>query len=584
MTTTKTNCEEQGIQQTASNIRIYNTLSRTKEPLQPVVSGKIGIYLCGPTVYDKAHIGHMVGPVIFDTIKRYLAYSGYDVTWVVNITDVDDKLIHKANERSISMGEVAEGNIEDYLKNLRGMGVDQIDHMPRATESMNDIIEMTASLIEQGFAYAVEGDVFFDVSQDKGYGKLTNRKQDDIQGEGGQAAAKKRSAADFALWKSAKPGEPSWDSPWGQGRPGWHIECSAMSRGLLGETFDIHGGGLDLVFPHHENEIAQSECCHSKPMARIWMHNGLLRAQSQAGKIGGRGDRDGAAGSEKMSRSKGAGGLADLIEQQGGEKIRFFLLRTHYRSTVLFSSEAIAEAATGLETFYRFFKRFERITGGSFYEVPAADSRCGEIPGETGEAFNAVIELRHQFLKSMDDDFNTGGAIGDLFELVRLLNKQIEDQQLEDPAMRSEIALIQLSQGVSVLRELSRTLGLFIASETNAGGGEGDVLLGEVLQLVIRLRAEARAAKKFQIADKIRDGLAEWEIVLEDRADATEWELSGDPEEALAGLMALLIDLRNTARSEKDFAAADHIRDSLAATHITLEDRADGTGWSVGVE
>jgi len=584
MTTTKANCEEQGIQQAASNIRIYNTLSRTKEPLQPVVSGKIGIYLCGPTVYDKAHIGHMVGPVIFDTIKRYLAYSGYDVTWVVNITDVDDKLIHKANERSISMGEVAEENIEDYLKNLRGMGVDQIDHMPRATESMNDIIEMTASLIEQGFAYAVEGDVFFDVGQDKEYGKLTNRKQDDIQGEGGQAAAKKRSAADFALWKSAKSGEPSWDSPWGQGRPGWHIECSAMSRGLLGETFDIHGGGLDLVFPHHENEIAQSECCHSKPMARIWMHNGLLRAQSQAGKIGGRGDRDAAAGSEKMSRSKGAGGLADLIEQQGGEKIRFFLLRTHYRSTVLFSSEAIAEAATGLETFYRFFKRFERITGGSFYEVPAADTRCGEIPGETGEAFNAVIELRHQFLNSMDDDFNTGGAIGDLFELVRLLNKQIEDQQLEDPAMRSETALIQLSQGVSVLRELSRTLGLFIASETNAGGGEGDVLLGEVLQLVIRLRAEARAAKKFQIADKIRDGLAEWEIVLEDRADATEWELSGDPEEAFAGLMALLIDLRNTARNEKDFATADHIRDSLAATHVTLEDRADGTGWSVGVE
>jgi cysteinyl-tRNA synthetase len=357
-----------------------------------------------------------------------------------------------------------------------------------------------------------------------------------------------------------------------------------MSRGLLGETFDIHGGGLDLVFPHHENEIAQSECCHSKPMAQIWMHNGLLRAQSQAGKIGGRGDRDAAAGGEKMSRSKGAGGLADLIDRQGGEKIRFFLLRTHYRSTVLFSSEAIAEAATGLETFYRFFKRFERITGNSFYEVPASDSRRGEIPGEMGEGLNAVIELRQRFLKSMDDDFNTGGAIGDLFELVRLLNKQIEDQHLEDPALRSEDALVRLTHGVSVLRELSRTLGLFIASATDAGSGEDQALLGEVLQLVIRLRAEARAAKKFEMADKIRDGLAERQIVLEDRANTTEWELSGDPEEAFAGLMALLIDLRNTARSEKDFGTADHIRDSLAATRITLEDRADGTGWSIGVE
>jgi cysteinyl-tRNA synthetase len=581
MTTIKTNCEEQGVQQTASNIRIYNTLSRSKEILQPVVSGKIGIYLCGPTVYDKAHIGHMVGPVIFDTIKRYLAYTGYDVTWVVNITDVDDKLIHKAKERSISMAEVAEENIEDYLKNLRGMGVDQIDHMPRATDSMSDIIEMTASLIDQGFAYAVEGDVFFDVCQDKEYGKLTNRTLNDLQGEGGQAAAKKRSAADFALWKSAKPGEPSWDSPWGQGRPGWHIECSAMSRGLLGETFDIHGGGLDLIFPHHENEIAQSECCHTKPMAQIWMHNGLLRAQSQAGKIGGRGERDASSGGEKMSRSKGAGGLADLIQQQGGEKIRFFLLRTHYRSTVLFSSEAIAEAATGLETFYRFFKRFERITGRSFYEVAAADLRGKEVPCQKGDALNPVQELKQRFLNSMDDDFNTGGAIGDLFELVRLLNKQIEDQQLEDPTLRSENALIQLEQDVSVLRELSQTLGLFIRAEEKVSGGQDATLLGEVLQLVIRLRSEARGAKRFEVADKIRDVLAEWKITLEDRSDVTEWEFDGDSGEALAGLMLLLIELRNAARNEKDFATADDIRDSLAIAHITLEDRADGTGWSV---
>ena len=578
MTTTKTNFETQNMQSAASNIRIYNTLSRTKEPLQPVVPGKIGIYLCGPTVYDKAHIGHMVGPVIFDTIKRYLTYRGYEVTWVVNITDVDDKLIHKANERSISMAEVAEENIEDYLKNLRGMGVDQIDHMPRATESMSEIIEMTESLVERDFAYAADGDVFFDVGRDQEYGKLTNRTIDDLQGEGGQAAAKKRSAADFALWKSAKPGEPAWDSPWGQGRPGWHIECSAMSRGLLGETFDIHGGGLDLIFPHHENEIAQSECCHGKPMARIWMHNGLLRAQAQSGKIGGRGERDANAGGEKMSRSKGAGGLAELIENQGGEKIRFFLLRTHYRSTVLFSPEAIAEAATGLETFYRFFKRFERITGISFYDVAPCDSQSQVSVTSRGES---VAELRQRFLKSMDDDFNTGGAIGDLFELVRLLNKRIESQQLEDPALRTADAIGELEDGVSVLRELSQTLGLFVAVPKNSSSGQGKGLLESVLKLVIRLRAEARAAKNFEVADRIRDGLAEWEIVLEDRSEATDWELKGDPDKALAGLMGLLIELRNRARGEKDFSTADDIRDSLTAARITLEDRADGTGWSI---
>ena len=275
----------------AMTLRVYNTLSRTKEPFEPVQPGKVGIYLCGPTVYDRAHIGHMVGPVIFDTIKRFLVHAGYQVTWVVNITDVDDKLIKKARERGVSMAEVARENTEDYLKNLAGLGVDQIDHMPKATESMGEIIRFTQALIDRGFAYAVDGDVFFDVGKDREYGKLTNRTVDALQGEGGEAAAKKRSSADFALWKRAKPGEPSWDSPWGQGRPGWHIECSAMSRRILGETFDIHGGGLDLIFPHHENEIAQSECCHGQPMARYWLHNGLLK-RAAAGKVGGRAERE----------------------------------------------------------------------------------------------------------------------------------------------------------------------------------------------------------------------------------------------------------------------------------------------------
>ncbi|MGE3776479.1 MAG: cysteine--tRNA ligase, partial [Pirellulaceae bacterium] len=307
-----------------SSIQVYNTLTKRKEPFTTVRPGKVGIYLCGPTVYKEAHIGHLVGPVIFDAIKRYLTYCGYEVTWVVNITDVDDKLIQQQHERGISMAEIAAEMTTDYIHNLQALGVDQIDLMPRATEHMDGIIQFTRALIDKGFAYEADGDVFFDVAKNPGYGKLSNRSADDQQGEGGSAASKKRSPGDFALWKAAKPGEPAWDSPWGKGRPGWHIECSAMSRALLGETFDIHGGGLDLVFPHHENELCQSECAHGKPMVRYWLHNGLLR-KGEAGKIGGRSDRDAASAAEapadaggKLSRSKGAGGLADVIAKQGG--------------------------------------------------------------------------------------------------------------------------------------------------------------------------------------------------------------------------------------------------------------------------
>ena len=335
-------------------LRIYSTLTKQKTPLATVQPGKVGIYLCGPTVYDKAHIGHMVGPVVFDCIKRYLAYCGYDVTWIVNITDVDDKLIKKANERGISMLEVAEDNIADYHDNLAGLGVDQVDHFPRATACMSDIVAFIESLVEQGFAYESEGDVYFDVDKDAGYGKLSNRSIESMQGEGGEAADRKRHVADFALWKTAKPDEPSWDSLWGKGRPGWHIECSAMSRKLLGETFDIHGGGLDLVFPHHENEIAQSECCHGKPMATYWMPTtACYVADPTAGKIGGR-SGPGQKAQPDFSQWRGSSRRQNESlqgcrrtrgadrQRKGGERIRFFLLRTHYRSTVLFSEPAIA--------------------------------------------------------------------------------------------------------------------------------------------------------------------------------------------------------------------------------------------------
>ena len=507
-------------------IRVYNTLTKTKEVFEPVTPGKVGIYLCGPTVYDKAHIGHMVGPVIFDAIKRYLVYCGFDVTWVVNITDVDDKLINKANQRGISMEEVAQENTEDYLANLAGLGVDQIDHMPKATENIEEIIGLIRGLIDRDFAYAVDGDVFFDVARDAEYGKLSNRSADSQQGEGGEAAARKRSSSDFALWKNAKPGEPSWESPWGNGRPGWHIECSAMSKRLLGETFDIHGGGLDLVFPHHENEIAQSECCHGKPMAKYWMHNGLMRSAS-AGKLGGRTEREQqeATVDTKISRSKGAGGLADLIARHGGQTLRFFLLRTHYRSTIVFGPQGLDETTVALEAFTRLFERYQRVTGHSFYQLEPVTRRAdGEIDAGTDELLADVSRLRKSYLAKMDDDFNTGAAVSDLFELVRTLNKSVDQQKLEDPAARSEQALSSFKQGVATLRELTNLLGVFGGPPDETSAGD-DQLVGKLLDLLIEVRNDARQKKDFGTADKIRDALAGLDITLEDRKGETGWRL-----------------------------------------------------------
>ena len=268
-------------------LRVYNTLSRTKEAFEPLEPNRVRMYLCGPTVYKPAHIGHLVGPVIFDTIKRYLTYRGFDVTWVINITDVDDKLINKANERGVSMQSLAEEMTADYFENLASMNVDQVDEFPKATDYIDAMLGMIGKLVDEGHAYPLDGDVYFAVESDEDYGKLSNRDpQEMMAGTRAETNSDKRHPADFALWKASKDGEPSWDSPWGKGRPGWHIECSAMSAALLGEQIDIHGGGLDLMFPHHENELAQSETCHHKPFANYWLHNGLMQS-GDAAKVGG---------------------------------------------------------------------------------------------------------------------------------------------------------------------------------------------------------------------------------------------------------------------------------------------------------
>ncbi len=519
----------------STRIRIYNTLTKVKEPLVTVEPGKVGMYLCGPTVYAEAHIGHMVGPVIFDTIKRYLVYSGFDVTWVVNITDVDDKLIAAAKKRGISMFQVATQMTADYLSNLQSLGVDQIDHMPRATESMSEIIRFVEELIERGFAYTSDGDVFFDVMKDAEYGRLSNRSVDEQQGEGGGAASRKRSPGDFALWKSTKADEPSWDSPWGKGRPGWHIECSAMSRQYLGKTFDIHGGGLDLVFPHHENELAQSRCCHGQPMVKYWMHNGLMRASNAAGKVGGKSDRDEQSAtsnddvSGKISRSKGAGGLANLIEKQSGERLRFFLLRSHYRSTTLFGDDTLTEAGVALEAFYRLFQRFQRIANIDPYSLEVNRLRSAFVPPETSHPImGEIVQYREAFLNKMDDDFNTGGAVSDLFEISRCLNRLIETDNLEDASKRKAESVALLTTGVGILRELGAILGIFTKPPKQSAGGndESKKVVDGLMQLMIKLRAEARAKKDFAMSDAIRDGLTAIGITLQDGKNGTTWEQS----------------------------------------------------------
>jgi cysteinyl-tRNA synthetase len=515
-------------------LRVYNTLSRQKEDFRTVDPGKVKMYLCGPTVYKPSHIGHMVGPVIFDTIKRYLAYSGYQVTWVVNITDVDDKIINRAKEIGSTMAAVAQEVEQDYFENLKTMGVDSIDQFPRATEHIRDMHELIAMLIEKGYAYRLGGDVYFDCTKDADYGKLSRRSLEEmLSGTRAEVHEGKRHPADFALWKGAKSGEPAFDSPWGPGRPGWHIECSAMARKILGDEIDIHGGGLDLMFPHHENELAQSESCTGKPFARYWLHNGLMQSSGQAGKVGGAHSRHGDLMAEKeqqesakLSKSTGAGPFKELLTSHDAETIRFFLLATHYRSPIDFSDERLQETATSLEGFSRLFETFERITGKSFFELNAPKTRSATDPHvQYAPAFpeysEEVAALRNRFLDAMDDDFNTGGAVGVLFDLRKTLNSFIGDQKLDQGTPKPD-AIAALIAGMTVLKELSNILGVFREPKRQAGGAD-DALLDGLMQLIIQIRAEARKARNFAVADLIRNRLAEQKITLEDRPDKTLW-------------------------------------------------------------
>jgi cysteinyl-tRNA synthetase len=504
-------------------LRVYNTLVREKKPFETVQPGKVGMYVCGPTVYKPSHVGHLVGPVIFDTVKRYLTYLGYQVTFVVNITDIDDKIIHEAAKQRRDWKELAESVTADYLTNLQRLGVTSIDYFPRATEHIGDILRLIQGLCDKGCAYPADGDVYFDVTRDEDYGKLCNR--DPAQLEAGariEVSERKRNPGDFALWKGAKPGEPKWDSPWGPGRPGWHIECSAMSMKLLGATLDIHGGGLDLQFPHHENELAQSESYNEVPFVHYWMHNGLMKT-----------------GDKKMSKSEGNEiVVTELLEPRGRhapETLRFLLLSTHYRSPIEYSEKRLDEMQRGLDGFLRFFERCERITGGDFYKL-AAPATCIEgeekQQGHSLEGFRWFF-YRTSFLECMDDDFNTGGAIGVVYDLLRTLNRFADTRKLEETT-RDAADVEYFQRGVVLLRELSSILGMFLEKPAPPGAAAAEAglqrstsadLVNGLMQLLIDLRAEARKNKNFAVADQIRKRLGELGVTLEDRPGGTGWRL-----------------------------------------------------------
>jgi len=464
------------------SIQFTNTMTRRKEPFVPIVPGKVKMYVCGPTVYNYIHIGNARPAIVFDTLRRYLKYRGFDVTFVQNITDVDDKLIRVANEEGTTVKEVADRFTEAYNQDLKSLNVMPPDIQPRVMQTIPEIIEFIEGLIEKGYAYESEGDVYFRTGRFEEYGKLSHQPLDDLQaGARVDINEKKEHPLDFALWKAAKDKEVSWSSPWGEGRPGWHIECSAMALKFLGEQIDIHAGGADLVFPHHENEIAQSECFTGKVFARYWLHNGMLNINN-----------------EKMSKSLGNFLLTrDLVQQFSGQLIRFFMLQGHYRNPINFSDELLEQAAHSLE-------RMKIAYHNLNHRLQTA--REVEPNGQAEQQAQTIRELRERFVEEMDDDLNTANALTVLFEVVKEANQYMLNQNVG----RTEIAAYK-----ELLLELTGVLGIILEQEQELLDSEIDALIVE--------RTEARASRNFARADEIRDLLAAKGIVLEDTPQGVRW-------------------------------------------------------------
>jgi cysteinyl-tRNA synthetase len=498
-------------------LSIYNTLTGKKEPFQSLQPKTVRMYVCGVTVYDYCHIGHARSALVFDVIRRYLEFSGYQVTFVKNFTDVDDKIIKRANERGIPCDAITAEYIEAYYQDMGKLGIRQATHEPKATEHMAEIIELVGTLIQNGLAYEVAGDVYFQVEKYQAYGRLSKRKLEDLQaGARVEVDERKRHPMDFALWKNSKPGEPSWDSPWGAGRPGWHIECSAMSMRHLGETFDIHGGGMDLIFPHHENEIAQSCGATGKEFARYWVHNGFVQINQ-----------------EKMSKSLGNFfTIREIFEKsqwpeaETGEMLRYFLLGTHYRSPLDFSDMSIEEAKNALNGFYDLFMRLKESE-----DKATADKGLME----------AIERCKVAFREAMDDDLNTSVAIAELQRLKSDVNK------LMSQGLSTEARKIAREE----FRSLGNVLGLFQLDKWQFTGW---------ISMESERYSSAGTAPRFSSTS-----LSDSPIALTHEDEMTDAAIEAKVAE------------RNEARKQKNFKKADEIRQFLAAHGIVIEDKPDGT-------
>ena len=463
-------------------MKIYNTLSKEKEEFKTIEDGKVKMYVCGPTVYDLIHIGNARPFIIFDTVRRYLEFKGYDVNYVQNFTDVDDKIIKKANEEGVSSKEIAEKYIEEALKDARNLGIKEATSHPRATDVISDMVEMIKELIDKGYAYEVNGTVYFETMKFNQYGKLSKKNQEDLEA-GARIAVneEKKHPMDFVLWKPKKEGEPAWESPWGEGRPGWHIECSVMAKKYLGDSIDIHAGGVDLVFPHHENEIAQSEAANEAPFATYWMHNGFINIDNK-----------------KMSKSLGNFfTVREIAAEFPYEVIRFFMLSAHYRSPINFSRELMDSSSKGLE----------RIkTGASNLDFRIQNAKIDQLTEEEALKVSELETYLEKFEKAMDDDFNTADAVSVIFELVKFANTNVDKGSSKE----------WIEKIKSQLKVLCDILGIEIEKE--------ETLLDEEIEALIEKRQQARKNKDFALADQIRDDLKDKGILLEDTREGVRFK------------------------------------------------------------
>lgn len=464
-------------------MKIFNTMTRKKEEFLPINKGKVKIYACGPTVYNYIHIGNARPICVCDVLRRYLEYIGFDVTLVQNFTDIDDKIINKANKEGTDFLEVSKRYIEEYKIDSNGLNVKEATIHPKATENINEIIKMVSSLIEKGYAYAVEnGDVYFSTKKFKDYGKLSHQPLDDLEaGARISVGDLKKDPMDFVLWKSAKKGEPYWESPWGDGRPGWHIECSAMANKYLGKTLDIHYGGQDLIFPHHENEIAQSECCNGSEFARYWMHNGYINIDNK-----------------KMSKSlNNFFTVREISDKYGYEPIRYLMLSSHYRSPINFSEDIMKQCVASLERLYSCKNNLKFLLKSAEKKVLNFNSFKEKL-----------LHHKNNFIKAMDDDLNTADAISSIFDLTRDINSSLSDFEF--------ISKELIEYALNIFNELTGVLGIVYKDEK--------VFLESEIELLIKEREEARKNKDFKTADEIRDKLKAKNIVLEDTKNGVKWK------------------------------------------------------------